>query len=74
MSEHGDYYQDDDESHVRPTRERRNSHNEDSGSNSSFRCKLTIIKILLLTCLLKQHPAKNIQNQVPRNWHLLARK
>jgi len=53
MSDHGDYDQDDDESHVPSSRERRNSHNEDSGSNSSFRCKLTIIKILLLTCLLK---------------------
>ena len=47
MSDHGDFDQEDDiESNVRSSRERRNSHEDrDSGSNSSHRCKFMIIKI-----------------------------
>jgi hypothetical protein len=43
MSDHGDNDRDDDESHVRSSRGQR-SPNEDSGSNSSYRCKFKIIK------------------------------
>jgi hypothetical protein len=62
MSDHGDHDRDDDESNVRPSRERRNSPNEDSGSSSSHRCKLTIIKISLFTLFnqnsIQQTPSK----------------
>jgi len=44
MSDHGDNDRDDDELHVRSSRGQRSSPNEDSGSNSSYRCKFKIIK------------------------------
>jgi hypothetical protein len=74
MSDHGDHDRDDDESNVQLSRERRNSHNEDSGSSSSHLCKLMIIKISKLTYLLKQHRANDTKNQVLKSWQVLAKK
>ncbi len=47
MSDHGDLDRDDDELHVRSSRERRTSPHDDSGSNSSHRCKFIIINGLI---------------------------
>jgi hypothetical protein len=53
MSEHGDFDHDDEESFVRPSRERRNSPHEDSGSRSPHRCKFIKYQYLFLLFLLK---------------------
>ncbi len=74
MSDHGDHDRDDDESNVRPSRERRNSPNEDSGSSSSHRCKLTIIKISLFTLFNKIASSKRHQKSGSKDMSTIGKK